>query len=102
MGSGASGPSGSRAEPWPFFWIFYVDNLNRFGSSRPVHGHCIADAGAQQGAGDRGIEADFAPCEVGFVGADDRDGALHIVIVDERDRGTEEYLVAVGLGVRFS
>src|SRR5277367_6191891 len=38
MGSGAYGPSGSRAEPWPYFFALYPPNLQ-------IYAHCSAVTG---------------------------------------------------------
>ncbi len=65
-----------------------------------MHRYGVAKAGAEQGAGDRRVQAYFAAGEVGFVGADQGYRAFYISIVYIGDGGTEEDLVAVGLASR--
>src|SRR5580698_7657786 len=50
MGSGAYGPSGSRAEPWPFVWLIMVDRLELLlALAREKHfGHAAERSGVTQ------------------------------------------------------
>ncbi len=60
-------------------------------AGRGVDGNVFVEPFAQQGAGERGVDADPVLVGVGFVVAHDADRQLLAIFILERDIGTEVY-----------